>query len=138
VKIDLHYPATPENARDHALLAVAIGREAGASLDFSPGSLEDVDALIEGLREEGLSGEDAAETVFILGCYVGQVMVKALRGKWQATPRTALADISPWPMVVVLPAGSAWDAIGKAYKRLELGDTEYIPAYFAAAAGSLK
>jgi hypothetical protein len=38
-------------------------------------------------------------------------------------------------MVVVLPDGSAWDAIGKAFKRLELGDSEYLPAFFAAAAG---
>jgi hypothetical protein len=35
---------------------------------------------------------------------------------------------------VVLPRGSAWDAIGKAYKRLELGDSEYLPAYFTLAA----
>jgi hypothetical protein len=38
-------------------------------------------------------------------------------------------------MVVVLPGGSSWDPIGKAYKRLELGDSEYLPAYFVAAAG---
>jgi hypothetical protein len=38
--------------------------------------------------------------------------------------------------VVVLRDGSAWDPIGKVYKRLELGDSEYIPAYFAAAAAS--
>ena len=37
-------------------------------------------------------------------------------------------------MVVMLRDGSAWDPIGKAYKRLELGDSEYLPAYFAAAA----
>jgi hypothetical protein len=37
-------------------------------------------------------------------------------------------------MVVVLKDGSGWDAIGKTYKRLELGDAEYLPAYFAAAA----
>jgi hypothetical protein len=37
-------------------------------------------------------------------------------------------------MVVMLGDGSAWDPIGKAYKRLELGDSEYLPAYFAAAA----
>ena len=35
-----------------------------------------------------------------------------------------------------LADGSAWDAIGKAYKRLELGDSEYLPAFFATAAGS--
>jgi hypothetical protein len=138
VKIELRYPATAENARDHAVLALAIGRESGTALDFSPGSLEDLDGLVETLREDGLTGEDAAESLFIFGCYLGQVMVKALRGRWEATPRTALADISPWPMVVVLPGGSAWDAIGKAYKRLELGDSEYLPAYFAAAAESAR
>jgi hypothetical protein len=40
-------------------------------------------------------------------------------------------------MVVVLPGGSAWDPIGKAYKRLELGDSEYLPAFYAAAAASV-
>jgi hypothetical protein len=134
MKIALQYPAMPENARDHALLAVGIGRDSGVTLDFSPGSLEDVDGLIDALREEGQTGEDAAETLFIFGCYIGQVMVKGLRGRWQPTARTALNGISPWPMVVVLPGGSAWDPIGKAYKRLELGDSEYIPAYYAAAA----
>ena len=38
--------------------------------------------------------------------------------------------------VVVLRDGSAWDPIGKVYKRLELGDSEYLPAYFAAAAAA--
>jgi len=62
------------------------------------------------------------------------VMVRALRGRWLATARSPLAGISPWPMVVLLPRGSAWDPIGKTYKRLELGDSEYLPAYFAVAA----
>ena len=38
-------------------------------------------------------------------------------------------------MVVLLPSGAAWDTIGKAYRRLELGDSEYLPAFFAAASG---
>jgi hypothetical protein len=37
-------------------------------------------------------------------------------------------------MVVVLEGGSTWDPIGKAYMRLELGDSEYLPAYYAIAA----
>jgi hypothetical protein len=39
--------------------------------------------------------------------------------------------------MVVQLAGSTWDPIGKTYKRFELGDSEYLPAYFAAAAGRL-
>jgi hypothetical protein len=136
MKLELRYPATPENALDHAQLAVeAAWEEFGLDLDYSPGSLEAVDTQIESLREEGLTGEDAAEALFVLGCYVGEVMVRALAGRWTPTARSPLARISPWPMVVVLPGGAAWDPIGKVYKRLELGDSEYIPAFFAAAAG---
>ena len=71
---------------------------------------------------------------FVLGCYLGQVMALTLGGQWVATAQSALRTISPWPMVVVLPGGSTWDPIGKAYKRLELGDSEYLPAYYATAA----
>ena len=137
MKLRLRYPATPENALDHAKLAVEASRqEFEVQLDYSAGSLEALDEQIESLREEGLTGEDAAELLFVFGCYLGQVMVRGLGGRWTPTPRSRLADISPWPMVVVLPGGSAWDVIGKAYKRLELGDSEYLPAYFATAAAS--
>ena len=137
MKLELRYPASPENAFDHAQLAVEVAREEfGLDLDYTPGSLESVDAQVDSLREEGLTGEDAAEALFVLGCYVGEVMARSLGGQWVATARSPLAGISPWPMVVVLPGGSAWDAVGKVYKRLELGDSEYLPAFFAAAAAT--
>lgn len=137
MKLRLRYPASAENALDHAQLAVEAAWEEGEiDLDYSPGSLESVDAQIEGMRDDGLTGEDVAEALFVLGCYVGEVMARALGGRWIPTPRSPLADVSPWPMVVVLPGGSAWDPIGKAYKRLELGDSEYLPAFFAMAARS--
>jgi len=136
LRIKLRYPASPENARDHAQIAVELAHEEyDADLDFSPGSLELVDSLIDSLREEGVDGEGAAEALFVLGCYLGEVMVRQLGGAWAPTPRSPLRGVSPWPMVVALADGSAWDAIGKAYKRLELGDSEYLPAFFETAAG---
>ena len=138
MKLELRYPASPENALEHAQLAVeAAWEEFGHQLDYSPASLESVDAQIESFREEGLTGEDVAEALFVLGCYLGEVMVRGLRGRWVATARSALASISPWPMVVTVPGGSVWDPIGKVFKRLELGDSEYVPAFYAAAAGTL-
>jgi hypothetical protein len=138
MKLQLRYPASPANALDHAQLAVeAAWEESELLLDYSPGSLEDVDAQIEALREEGQTSEDVAEALFVIGCYVGEVIRRSCGGRWVVTARSPLHDVSPWPMVVVLPGGSAWDAIGKAYKRLELGDSEYIPAFFAAAAASV-
>jgi hypothetical protein len=135
VKLQLRYPATAENASDHARLAVEVAREEFESrLDYSPGSLEEVDGEIESMREDGLTGEEVAEALFVFGCYLGEVMVRFLGGRWVPTSRSPLAGVSPWPMVVVLPSGSSWDPIGKVYKRLELGDAEYLPAYFAAAA----
>ncbi len=136
VRIRLRYPASPENARDHAQIAADLAREEyDTALDFSPESLELADSLVDSLREEGLDGEGAAEKLFVIGCYVGEVMVRRLGGAWVSTSRSSLRGVSPWPMVVALPDGSAWDAIGKAYKRLELGDSEYLPAFFEAAAG---
>ena len=137
MKLELRFPATPETATDHAQLAVRLAREEhDVDLDFSPGSLEDLDALVDGLREDGLSGEEAAEALFVLGCYLGEVLARALRGGWMPTPRSPLRDVSPWPMVVSLPDGSAWDPIGKVFRRLELGDSEYLPAFYAAARGA--
>jgi hypothetical protein len=136
MRISLRYPASPENAAQHARIAVELARrEYDAELDLTPASLEVADALVESLREEGKDGEEAAEALFVLGCYLGEVMVRHLGGRWMATGRSALRDVSPWPMVVALADGSAWDAIGKAYRRLELGDSEYLPAFFEMAAG---
>jgi hypothetical protein len=135
MKIRLRYPASPENARDHAALAVEVARkEYDAVLDYSVASLESLDAEIDSLREDGLDGEAAAEALFVFGCYLGEVLVRRLGGRWVPTARSPLRGVSPWPMVVAIPDGSAWDAIGKVYRRLELGDSEYLPGFFAAAA----
>ncbi len=135
MKIRLQYPASPENARDHAAMAVRLAREEwDTELDYSPASLELLDTEIDSMREEGRDGEDAAEVLFVFGCYLGEILARALGGRWVPTARSALQGVSPWPMVVELPDGSSWDAIGKAYKRLELGDSEYLPAFFQAAA----
>jgi hypothetical protein len=45
VRIKLRYPASPENAGDHAQIAVGLAREGyDTALDFSPESLELGDA----------------------------------------------------------------------------------------------
>lgn len=135
MKLRLRYPATPKNAQDHAELAVRVAAdEFDTSLDYTPESLENLDIEIESLRDAGLDGEAAAEVLFVFGCYLGEVMVRSLRGSWASTPRSPLKDVSPWPMVVTLPDGSAWDVIGKVYRRLELGDSEFLPAFFGWAA----
>ncbi len=83
MRIRLRYPASPENARDHAQIAVDLAREEfDAALDFTPESLELADSLVESLREDGLDAEGAAEKLFVVGCYLGEVMVRRLGGTW--------------------------------------------------------
>jgi hypothetical protein len=139
LKLSLRYPANAQSAAEHAGLAVKLAREEyEIRLDFSPASLEILDSLIDDLREEGLNGEEASETLFVFGCYLGEVMSRHLVGRWVDTPHSPLAEVSPWPMVVVLRGGSTWDAIGKVFRRLELGDSEYLPAFFATALATLQ
>jgi hypothetical protein len=134
----LRFPALPEHAHDHAAVAVELFRaELDLDLDYSPGSVELVDEQLERLREEGYTASDVGETLFALGCYLGDVLARALGGRWEATARTPLAKLSPWPMVVVLRNGATWDAVGKVFRRFEVGDSEYLPAFFASAAGRL-
>lgn len=138
MRLQLRYPATPDNVGEHAALAVEVAREEfDDELDWSADSLDRADAQIESLREQGLSAEDAAEALFVLGCYLGEVMRRELGGEWRPTGRSALRRMSPWPMVLVLSSGTTWDPIGKVYKRFELGDSEYLPAYFHAAASGV-
>ena len=85
---------------------------------------------MESLREEGLTGEGAAETLFVLGCYVGEVMSRALAGRWTATARSPLAGISPWPMVVVLRDGSAWDTDREGLQAARAGRLRVHPRVF--------
>ena len=97
MKIRLRYPASPENARDHAAIAVRAAREDWDSdLDYTRGSLEELDAQIDSLREEGLDGEEAAETLFVFGCYLGEVLVRQLGGAWVATARSARSTSQPY------------------------------------------
>jgi hypothetical protein len=138
MKLALRYPVQAHSAPQHASVAVELFRtEFERELDFSPGSLEQIDEQLEQLREQGHAADELAEALFSVGCYLGEVMLRELRGLWTATSASALAEVSPWPMVVTLPDGTVWDVIGKIFRRFELGDSEYLPAFFASASGRL-
>ena len=139
MNVELSFPATPDNASQHAAVAVDLARrEFDLLLDYTPASLEALDAQIEWMREQGMTTEEVAEPLFALGCYLGEVMVRGLGGRWVPTPRSRLRGISPWPIVVELATGATWDPIGKTFKRLELGDSEFLPAFFAEAVAGLQ
>jgi hypothetical protein len=97
-------PATPENARVYAeFIARKAAEISGAHLDFSPGSLAEVDAIVEGFRKDGETAESIGATLFSFGCYVGEVFVRNSGGAWKNADDTPMKGVSGSPIVVELP-----------------------------------
>ncbi|MFG2555609.1 hypothetical protein [Streptomyces sp. NPDC048581] len=89
-------------------------------LDYSVASLRVVDFLIEGLRKGGAGREQVRDTLFGLGAYVGEVLVRRAGAVWvdfDADQRTYFGQ----PFGVRMPDGRIWNPLGKVHNRFELG-----------------
>jgi hypothetical protein len=71
---------------------------------------------------------EVGETVFLFGCYVGEVLVRQQGAKW-VMPDEKAAKIGFSMMGVQMPWGGFWNPIGKAIKLLENGNEDSV-AYF--------
>lgn len=133
--IRLSFPPEPRNAPALAQIAVEAAREiSGFELDYTPLSLILVDEQVGRLSASDVGVEGVASTLFCLGCYVGEVLVKSLAGVWLPTEQTSLDGLAAWPMVVCTPNGSCWNPIGKVFKRFEDGESEGLRDFFHTAA----
>lgn len=131
MNLRLQYPPAPEHASDHARVAVDCVREIeGVELDYTPTSLEMIDGIVEGMRQSGLTFEQVGETLFVFGCYVGEVFVRHAGGVWRAEEETPMRGMSGF-MVVQLAADHFCNPIGKVFKRLRDGETENLPYFYA-------
>ena len=93
-------------------------RESGAPyvLDFSPGSIAELDAMIATEWPPGERPSD--QLISTMGAYVGEVLVRSLGGQWTELPE------APEPGVRV-GEGIAFP-ISKVHKRVEFGDSHSI------------
>jgi hypothetical protein len=130
----LKYAPIPANA---PLFAADIAQSAfevhRIDLDYRPGSLTDVDRIIEGFRSEGLTPDQIGETLFGFGCYVGEVFVRHAGGAWRATEETSMRDVAGGPFVIELPDGGHVrfvNPLDKVFKRLENGPEDDLPSFF--------
>src|SRR5262245_47703843 len=114
---------SPTNAAKFAALAVTITRNVkGIELDYSPSSLEQVDAMICEFRAEGHTAETMNESMILLGCYLGEVMIRNRSWQWKLAGETGFAKIAPPDFLVVETADkSVWNPIDKVFKLLENG-----------------
>lgn len=89
-------------------------------LDYSVASLRVVDFLVDGLRKGGGERERVLETLFGLGAYVGEVLVRRAGAEWvdlDADQRACFGQ----PVGVRMPDGRVWNPLGKVQNRFDLG-----------------
>lgn len=120
-------PPDPEHAAELAQRAVDAARNvSGVELDYSPGSLSLVDGILDEFREPG--SDAVAETIFVFGCYLGEVLVRNAGYEWVDTPPEVARYTFPLTIYRASTAAHA-NPIGKAFKRVDNGDTDSV-AYF--------
>jgi hypothetical protein len=130
--LKLQFPPIPENGQNFAQQFVsAVKKNEGVRLDYSVDTLKFVDNFLQRFREEGLSVNDFAETIFVAGSYVGQVMVANNNGKWISHMEVNLPrGVSMMPLVVKLPNGNIADPIAKAFKRFHNGEIDSLNYFY--------
>lgn len=129
-------PHAPEPANAASLAAVAVdqlARDEGIRLDYSPASLQQVDVLVCRLRAQQAPREELAPTLFLLGCYAGEVMVRQAGFVWkrpdECLPAEQLRSFSTLFLVVLSPWGVIANPIVKVFKLFHNGMQDSI-AYF--------
>jgi len=130
--LNFQFTPTPDNGPKFAQQFVdAIKKNDNIELDYSVDTVNYVDIFLQQFSDEGLTVNDFAETIFVAGSYVGQVMVKNNNGIWIGQEEANLPDgVSMMPIVVKLPNGNIVDPIAKAFKRFHYGDTENVKYFY--------
>lgn len=128
--LNLQFAPIPDNGLNFAQQFVsAVKGIDNIILDYSIDTLDFVDNFLQRFSEEGLSVNDFAETIFVAGSYVGQVMVVNNKGKW-VNPEGAGTDVSMMPLVIELPNHNIADPIAKAFKRFHYGKGENLKYFY--------
>ncbi|WP_257003775.1 hypothetical protein [Streptomyces sp. SA15] len=92
-------------------------------LDYSVASLRVVDFLIDGLRKGGAERERAGKTLFGLGAYVGEVLVRRAGAVWLDFDAEQRAFFGQ-PVGVRMPDGRVWSPLGRVHNRFDTGGPE--------------
>ena len=131
-QLNLPYAASASNGHLFAQKFVdAVKKNDGIELDYSVNSITFVDKFLQKFSDEGLSVNDFAETIFVAGSYVGQVMIANNNGQWIEQDKANLPNgISMMPIVVQLQNGTIADPIAKAFKRFHLGASDDLSYFY--------
>lgn len=130
--LHLHYTPTPENAPRFAEEAVeAVKKLQNVDLDYTPSSLHHIDEVLDIFNLGELSSIEMADTLFIFGCYVGEVFVRNAGARWRVTDETIMKDLEDLPLVLELSDGhNINNPIGKVFKRCDNGMVDNLPYFY--------
>lgn len=98
-------------------------------LDYSVRSLRVVDFIVDGLRKSRPERERVERTLFGLGAYVGEVLVRRAGAVWvdfDASQREFFAQ----PVGVRMPDGRVWNPLGKVVNRFTIGPEESVQQFY--------
>jgi hypothetical protein len=127
------FEIVPKNATRFAERIVATLKETDEiHLDFSVASLKEVDRILEDYSSyDGVTPQTIAVTLFELGCYVGEVIVRHNPGaRWGKLRKDQSESSLDSGLVVQMPKGTVVNPIGKAEKRLVNGEGDSIDHFY--------
>ena len=127
---------TPENAHEAAAEAVQSSRDKlGIELDYSIESLETLDRLLNDLHASGRKSRDLGGAVILFGCYLGEVLIRKLGGKWVRAEDAGYTAATGFPIVLWLSEDLSCNPLGKVAKRIDNGSEDNLPFFFKALSG---
>jgi hypothetical protein len=103
-------------------------------LDYSVASLRLVDFLVDGLRKGAAGRERVAGTLFGLGAYVGEVLVRRTGAVWVDFDAEQRAYFGQ-PVGIKMPDGRVWNPLGKVVNRFEAGPEESLQTFYLLLSG---
>jgi hypothetical protein len=99
------------------------------ALDYSVASLRIVDFVVDGIRKGGTERERVTATLFGLGGYVGEVLVRRAGAVWVDCDESQ-RELFGQPVAVRMPDGRVWNPLGKVVKRFQYGREESAQTLF--------
>lgn len=119
---------TPAAAAELAARAAEAAKQvSGINLDYSAASLHHVDAILDGFRKPG--SDVMAESIFVFGCYIGEVMVRNAGFVWVDTPTDLARHLGA--LTVYHPGtNSHANPISKAFKRVDYGEPDNLIHFY--------
>ena len=106
----------------------------GATLDFSANSLKEIDRIVLEIRkEEGNDPEPFQHVLYMLGVYVGEVLLRNIDGsEWVTVPKKLVDIGAAQESEIWLKAknGSLYNPIGKVYKLMKNGQENSVHQFY--------